>query len=123
MYHVIKFASSEDGKIWKRDKAVVIESNGDGEYAFARPCVLMDDDAHRMWYAYRGGSYSIGYAERRSSQEWIRKDGEAGIEKSPGEWDGESIEYPNVFDCSGNRYMLYCGNGYGRTGFGIAILE
>ena len=31
--------------------------------------------------------------------------------------------YPYVFDHAGNRYMLYNGNGYGRTGFGMAILE
>jgi len=33
------------------------------------------------------------------------------------------ICYPYVFDHAGSRYMLYNGNGYGRTGFGIAILE
>jgi len=38
-------------------------------------------------------------------------------------WDSESVEYPNVFDYRGAKYMLYNGNGYGRTGFGIAVLE
>jgi hypothetical protein len=33
------------------------------------------------------------------------------------------IEYPCVFDHKGARYMLYAGNGYGRTGFGLAVLE
>jgi hypothetical protein len=28
-----------------------------------------------------------------------------------------------VFEHDGALYMLYNGNGYGRTGFGIAVLE
>jgi hypothetical protein len=33
------------------------------------------------------------------------------------------MEYAAVFDCGGRRYMLYNGNGYGRSGFGLALLE
>jgi hypothetical protein len=33
------------------------------------------------------------------------------------------IEYPFVFDHGGARYMLYNGNGYGRSGVGLAVLE
>ena len=31
--------------------------------------------------------------------------------------------YPFIFDHGGERYMLYNGNDYGKTGFGIAQLE
>jgi len=33
------------------------------------------------------------------------------------------ICYPYVFKHKGRFYMLYCGNGYGKTGFGLAVLE
>jgi hypothetical protein len=33
------------------------------------------------------------------------------------------IEYPCVFDHGGRRYLLYSGNGFGKAGFGIAVLE
>jgi hypothetical protein len=33
------------------------------------------------------------------------------------------IEYPFVFDHDGERYMLYNGNGYGKTGIGPAVLS
>jgi hypothetical protein len=36
-------------------------------------------------------------------------------------WDSEMIEYPFVFEHDGLRYMLYNGNGYGRSGFGLAV--
>lgn len=123
MDHVIKSAHSIDGLVWERDGRVAIEPTDEAEFAFARPCVVVDADMFHMWYAFRGESYRIGYAESTDGTNWVRKDGEVGIDVSPGEWDGESIEYPCVFDHGGNRYLLYCGNGYGRTGFGLAILE
>jgi hypothetical protein len=35
----------------------------------------------------------------------------------------EMIEYPFVFDHAGQRYILYCGNGYAKIAFGLTILE
>jgi hypothetical protein len=46
----------------------------------------------------------------------------AGIDVSPDGWDSEMIEYPFVLDHKGERYMLYNGNGFGKTGFGLAVL-
>jgi hypothetical protein len=54
---------------------------------------------------------------------WVRKDDESGIDVSAEGWDSQMICYPFVMDHKGERYMLYNGNGYGRTGFGVAILE
>jgi hypothetical protein len=123
MNHMIKFAHSSDGRSWQRDGRVAVPPAHPGEYAFARPCVVRDGALLRMWYAFRGESYRIGYAESHDGRAWTRKDREAGISTSPGEWDSDSIEYPAVFDHGGARYMLYCGNGYGKTGFGIAVLD
>ncbi|MDR3500944.1 MAG: hypothetical protein P4L72_17150 [Parvibaculum sp.] len=123
MDHMIKAAHSRDGVSWIRDGKVVIIPTSDAEFAFARPCVVADPGLYRMWYAFRGERYRIGYAESVDGENWIRKDDEVGIDVSPGKWDGESVEYPSIFDHGGKRYMLYCGDGYGRTGFGLAVLE
>jgi len=123
MDHRIKAAHSKDGRAWSAEGTVAIEPASAAEYAFARPCVVRDADRYRMWYAFRGEAYRIGYAESPDGVTWTRKDAQAGIEPTPGAWDGESIEYPSVFDHGGHRYLLYCGDGYGRTGFGIAVLE
>lgn len=37
-------------------------------------------------------------------------------------WDSEMTEYSLVSEYKGIRYMLYNENGYGKTGFGIAVL-
>jgi hypothetical protein len=50
-------------------------------------------------------------------------DGAAGIDVSESGWDCQMICYPFVFDHEGERYMLYNGNDYGRTGIGLAVLE
>ena len=119
----IKCAYSRDRINWTRNGQTVIFPNDAEEYAFARPSVIRENDIFKMWYTYRGLSYRIGYAESRDGENWLRKDREVGIDVSIGEWDGEEIGYPCVFEHNGKKYMLYCGNGYGRTGFGLAVLE
>lgn len=120
-YH-IKYAESEDGIRWKRDGLVAIDFANDEEYAISRPSVIHDSDRWRMWYSYRGPSYRIGYAESDDGRRWRRLDDQVGIDISQEGWDSDMIEYPFVFDHGGQRYMLYNGNGYGKTGFGLAAL-
>jgi hypothetical protein len=121
-YH-IKYAESDDGINWCRNGIVAIDYANEEEYAISRPSVIKDPSCWRMWYSYRGHFYKIGYAESNDGRTWVRHDHLAGIDVSPAGWDSEMIEYPFVFDHKGQRYMLYNGNGYGKTGFGIAVLE
>jgi hypothetical protein len=121
-YH-IRHAYSRDGIDWARDGRVCIDFRDASEYAISRPCVVRDDDLYRMWYSYRGAAYRIGYAESGDGLRWERKDELAGIGPSGSGWDANMVEYPFVFDHDGRRYMLYNGDDYGRTGFGLAVLE
>lgn len=127
MQHVIKYAESGDGIRWRRNGRVVVDLQHDNEFALSKPFVLKDPDRYRMWYSYRGNgsiqTYRIGYAESMDGTSWTRLDEQAGIDVSAQGWDNEMICYPFVFDYKDRRYMLYNGNGYGRTGFGIAVQE
>ena len=123
MTHVIKCAESRDGIEWTRDGRTALGFRGDGEFALSRPCVLKEKGRYRMWFSCRGKTYRIGYAESADGRSWVRADERAGIGVSESGWDSESIEYPHVFDHGGRRYMLYNGNGYGKTGFGLAVLD
>lgn len=122
-YYNIKYAESRDGTNWDRDGTVCIDFKSEDEYAIGRPCVLKDEGIYKMWYSYRGESYRIGYAESRDGISWQRKDYEVGIDVSDSGWDSEMICYAYVFDHEGTKYMLYNGNGYGRTGLGYAVLD
>jgi len=103
-----------------------------GEEAIGRPWVIDDNGLYKMWFSYRGSRgyryaggehYSIGYAESDDGIHWRRKDEVVGIGVSENGWDSEMVEYCSVVDLNGERYMLYNGNGFGRSGFGLAILE
>jgi hypothetical protein len=125
-YH-LKEATSDDGLIWRRAGKVAIDFRYPGEYAISVPRVVVDRDTWKMWYSYRAGpgteTYRIGYAESPDGDRWERRDDVAGLDPAPGAWDGEMVCYPYVFDHGGDRFMLYNGDGYGRTGFGLARLE
>jgi len=123
MDHVIKYAIGRGPAEWHPTGDICIGIEDPGEYAFSRPCVIRDGEVWRMWYSYRGDTYRIGYADSEDGVHWIRRDTAAGIAPSDSGWDAESVEYPYVFDHGGARYMLYNGNRYGLTGFGLAVLE
>lgn len=123
MDHVIKYAESDDGAAWRRDGRVAIPLSGPGEYAIARPCVLPAGGGYRMWFAHRGERYRIGCAGSADGLTWKRDPDPPVPQASASGWDSEMVTYPCVFDLGGARYMLYNGNGYGRTGFGLAIAE
>lgn len=127
----IKYAQSQDGIHWIRENVTCVDYKFDKE-ANARPCVIKEDGIYKMWYCYRGSfdyrtnkdqSYRIGYAESTDGIKWIRKDEKAGIDRSEDGWDSEMMEYPYVYEHKGRKYMLYNGNGFGKSGFGYAILE
>jgi hypothetical protein len=122
-YYHIKYAESADGIVWQRTGTVCIDYTSLGEHAFARPCVIKSDGIYKMWYSYRGASYRIGYAESVDGLHWQRKDDIVGIDVSETGWDSEMVAYSDVFEHQGRYYMLYNGNGYGRTGIGLAVLE
>jgi hypothetical protein len=121
-YH-IKYAESLDGIKWERAGHTAIDYSFDGEYAISRPTVLYESKLWKMWYSFRGDKYRIGYAESSDAKNWIRKDHLSGIDVSQQGWDSKMIEYPFVFLHKGKKYMLYNGNEYGKTGFGLAIFN
>ena len=123
MLHVIKYAESSDGVEWEKADRVVIDSSGPEEYAICKPCVVKDADCYRMWFCSRGEKYRIQHAVSDDGRVWTRLGRDEGIDVSPEGWDSDMIEYPCVFDHGGRRFLLYAGNGFGATGFGLAVWE
>lgn len=123
----IKYAESKDAIHWIREGKIAIDFRYENEYAISVPRVIKEKGIYKMWYSYRGNkeieTYRIGYAESTNAIDWVRKDEEVNLDISNDGWDSEMICYPFIFDYQNDRYMLYNGNGYGKTGFGLAILE
>lgn len=126
MRHVIKYAESTDLLHWNRTNAIHIPLMHKNEYAISKPWVVKEDGIYRMWYSFRGNgeidSYRIGYAESTDGFIWQRKDESINIDVSVNGWDSEMLCYPSVLKIKNKTYMLYNGNSYGSTGFGIAEL-
>lgn len=120
-YYHIKYAESHDGIVWDRRGIVCIDYKDDSEYALARPIVQKTGDQYEMWFSHRGDSYRLGYATSRDGIAWTRDDSQAGLDVSVTGWDSEMVCYADLFVHNGNRYMLYNGNGYGRSGIGLAV--
>ena len=124
----IEHATSDDGVKWNRTHDIAIDFQDEFEYAIARPSVVVDETGFHMWFCSRGtrdiATYRMRYAKSPDGKTWTRKPMEfVGLDVSASGWDSEMICYPHVFDHNGRRYMLYNGNGYGKTGFGLAVLE
>lgn len=118
-------AGSADGVTWGGRGEVAVDLQGD-EYALARPSVLRQGGEWLMWFCARTRTrpYRLCAARSPDGRSWRRApELTAGLDPADEGWDSEMVAYPHVFDHAGQRWMLYCGNGFGRSGFGLAIWE
>lgn len=126
-YYGIHYAESADGVQWMCHPGLCIPFADEYEYAFGRPSVFCQDGTYYMWFAHRAtrdiATYRIGFASSKDGRHWLRQDELAGIDVSPEGWDSQMICYPCVFEHQGLMYMLYNGNNYGESGFGLAVME
>jgi hypothetical protein len=121
----IKYAESTDGIHWNRKGIVSVTYKSDDESRVSRASVIKENGMYKMWlcYAMASGGYRMGYAESHDGIRYERMDHKAGIDVSSSGWDSEMVCYPHVFTHNGQNFMLYNGNGYGKTGFGYAVME
>lgn len=117
----IRYAESAEGMHWRREGTICLDYATDAEYAFARPWVVRDGRGYQMWFSVRGAAYAIGRAESDDGVRWTRH-GDGGLRPAASGWDAEMVEYPAIVSYRGRDYMLYNGNGYGRTGVGLAVM-
>ncbi len=127
----IRMATSNDGVRWTPANRDLIESRVEPDEAQASPDVIYANGKYHMFFCYRYSSnyrgrefgYRIGYASSTDLVNWTRDDARAGLDVSDSGWDDEMVSYPHVFELDGRTYMAYLGNGVGRHGFGLAVLD
>lgn len=128
--YVIKYGSSRDGVSWDRPNHLCIPPAHDRE-AFSHPTVIRHGEGYRMWYCFRdsadyrdgAGAYRIGYAESADGLDWQRMDEACGLAPGQAPWASTMTCYPFVTQIDDRVVMFFNGNGFGRTGFGYAVLE
>lgn len=128
----IAHATSPDGIDWRRDGRQAISDRLNADECQALPTIMKLSGVYHMYFCYRqahgfrrqsNNAYRLGYACSTDLVEWVRDDGLAGIDVSEQGWDSQMQCYPHVFLLNGNAFMLYNGNEFGRSGFGLAVLE
>lgn len=123
MIHKIHGAYSENVMTWKKLGKVTIDSHKLYQM-YSRPCVVMDETGkYELWFSAKSGptnSYRIEYAKSSDAKNWKLSNTPIDLTVSEKGWDSEMIEYPYVFWHKEKKYLLYNGNDYGKTGFGIA---
>ncbi|MGN6114328.1 MAG: hypothetical protein ACTHN2_02320 [Nitrobacter sp.] len=118
MQHVITSASSGDGIDWRPSGADVVALK-DGEYGLSRPWCCRVGGRDLMLFSIRRAKYAIGAAEISGGGTWSRlTDDLLGPSTDP--WESEASCYPATIAVQGRTLLFYNGNGYGKTGVGVA---
>lgn len=129
----IGHATSEDAIEWVTGagQRIVEDAIGPDE-SQALPTVVKIGDRYHMYFCFResydfrrarGRGYRLGHAWSTDLRRWIRDDGDMNLDVSADGWDSEMLCYPHAFRCNDQVFLLYNGNEFGRTGFGVAVLE
>jgi hypothetical protein len=127
--YVIMHASSSDGLHWQREAKPLISTVVEDECQTS-PSVFRANGRYHMLFSYRHGTnfrnaqrgYRIGYAWSEDLLQWHRDDTQVKLSPSeePDTWDSEMVCYPAVAEIDGQLWCFYCGNGFGKEGFGLA---
>ena len=128
----IGHATSDDGINWQREGRQIITEKLNADECQALPTVFQRDGTYHMYFCYRqahgfrkqsDNAYRIGYAYSNDLINWERNDSMAGIDVAEEGWDSQMQCYPHTFQLNEKVYMLYNGNEFGRSGFGLAMLD
>jgi hypothetical protein len=131
-FYNIKYAESKNGIDWTRNAEISIDYKSSEEGGIVKASVIKEHNKYKMWYSYRkkenyrqnkDNSYRIGYAESKDGINWERMDSEVTLGLSESGWDSEMLCYPHVIQYKKNKVLFYNGNGFGKSGFGYAILR
>lgn len=121
--HAIKVAHSSDGLHWERDGSIAIGLTGHQEHVIVRPSVVRIGEVYLMSFATRGTRYTLGAAWSRDAKHWERIDGIMKFDRTEPGWDLDMVCYPALFWHRERLWLAYNGNGYGATGFGLAVWD
>jgi hypothetical protein len=129
--YLLTYATSSDAINWKPSGKIII--NPESQYdAHCKPAILEIDGTYHMWFSKRGSfnfrssgesAYRLGYAYSNDLVHWTRDDKNGGISVSSKGWDSEMMCYPNIVSVQNKHYLFYNGNGFGKSGFGYALLD
>jgi hypothetical protein len=130
-FYNVKYAESKDGIYWERTGDICLDFD-DVTDAIGRPVVIFENDIYKMFYSYRratgyrtdpDNSYRLGYAESLDGVTFTKKNHLFDIIGKRDEWESVMNEYCHIYEHNHKRYLIYNGDGFGKSGFGYAIAD
>lgn len=127
-FYLVKSAESTDGINWVRTGEIAIDYDSFTD-AIGKPFVFKENNKYYMIYSYRSSvdyrtdpsrSYRLGLAVSNCGHTWERKDEELDLKCNADAWESIMQEYSSLVFVKGEKYLFYNGNGFGRTGIGLA---
>jgi hypothetical protein len=128
--YVIMHAQCSPGGEWLRDGVGSIPILHEMECQNA-PTVHYKDGRFHMLFCHRHAldfrnperGYRLGYAWSDDLVCWHRNDEKLVLSGMRSHWDNEMQCYPGFFRIRNEVFVLYCGNYFGKSGFGIATVD
>ncbi|QDO99592.1 hypothetical protein FNB15_01510 [Ferrovibrio terrae] len=123
-YHM-REVHSADGRQWTGPSRFVLGPDEAVEHGLGRPFVVSSTAGYELYFSTRTlrHGYRLAYAISVDGRTWQRDDAALGLDVSPDGWDSEAISFSAVTALPGGTHLFYNGNGFGQTGFGVAIRE
>lgn len=122
MDHVMKYRVSKNGESWI-DKPNVCLPLGPSEVGMARPWVRKVDGAYQLFCGIKSDKYRIHAFESQMPNDFSGRPLEITWQGAQGVWESDEQTYPAIYQAQNKHYLFYCGNRYGETGFGVALIE
>jgi len=121
MIHILKEKVSRDYLQFESSNRIVEWKLGESQ-AFSRPSILEIHDYFLMAYSFRGSTtkYRIGFGLIEKDSTIIKQ--AYTFSTSASSWESEMVEYPYLVPHRDSIFMFYNGNGYGKSGIGLAQL-
>ena len=120
------YLESADGIHWPREHRKVLSADVDkGILGYGRTSVLHEHGIYKAWVPVRTahGYTSMAYIHSADGIHWSDFDYHNGLMPSEDGFDSKEVSFPSVFDIGERRYMVYNGNDFGKTGFGLALWQ
>jgi len=120
---ILRSALSNDGVHWHKTYEQNFPLIGK-EKSIARPCIIHEGGIFKMWCSVNySGKYRICYAESKDGDNWKRMDDCIRWHGKKQHWESEEQSYPFLIQNNNSKFLLYNGNEFGKSGFGLCHLE
>ncbi len=131
--YILRTIESKNPHVWTHSKPENVLHANEPNTAYTSANLVEIDDQTYMWYCKRSisdfrnnpkNSYTIECMKQNEQYKWesLNKR-DFGLSTSNEGWDSQMVAYPYIIKIRDRLCLFYNGNGFGRSGIGLALWE